>query len=84
MVADRARDNREIYRISVLLSQLCERFHRARHANGNPAFDQAEIVEIKQKLEHCREERDKLRILHAAATAMLDEACEAFGINPDV
>ena len=38
VLADRARNNQEIYRVSVLLSQLCERYHKARKEDGRPVL----------------------------------------------
>ena len=33
ILTDRARHNPEIYRVSVLIGQLCERYHRSRREN---------------------------------------------------
>ena len=36
VLTDRARHNPEVYRVSVLLGQLCERYQRARKKEGRP------------------------------------------------
>lgn len=88
VLADRARHNKEIYQVSVLLAQLCERYHRARSGgraldcNGNvegPVFLGTQLAQIKGTLEQCEMENDKLHALAAASQAMLDEAWLAFG-----
>ena len=50
VLADRARHNQEIYRCSVLLAQLCERYHRARKEAGRPVFGRPELAQIEGTL----------------------------------
>jgi hypothetical protein len=84
ILADRARHNAEIYRVSVLLAQLCERYHRARIEDGMPVFHATELAQIKGTLEQCEQELGKLHALAASAQSMLDEAWSAFGFKvPD-
>src|SRR5262249_14733584 len=80
ILADRARHNAEIFRVQVLVSQLCERFHRARKEDGKPVFGQAELGQIRGTLDQAELELQKLHMLAAASTAMLDEAWNAFGL----
>jgi hypothetical protein len=79
VLADRARHNPEIYRVSVLLAQLSERYHRVRKENGKAVFFTTELAQIKGTLEQCELELQKLHMLASAANAMLDEAWQAFG-----
>jgi hypothetical protein len=79
VLADRARNNAEIFRLAVLLAQLAERYHGARKENGTPVFYMTERAQIKGTLEQCELELQKLHMLAAAADAMLSEAWEAFG-----
>jgi len=79
VLADRARHNAEIYRVQVLVSQLCERFHRARKEDGKPVFGQPELGQVKGTLEQAELELQKLHMLAAASATMLDEAWQAFG-----
>ncbi|HKI21333.1 MAG TPA: hypothetical protein VKA15_25795, partial [Isosphaeraceae bacterium] len=78
ILADRARHNAEIFRVQVLVSQLCERFHRARKEEGRPIFGAPERAQVKGTLEQAELELQKLHMLAAAAAAMLDEAWQAF------
>ena len=83
VLADRARHNAELYRVQVLVSQLCERFHRARKEDGRPIFGGPEIGQIRGTLEQAELELQKLHMLAAASAAMLDEAWSAFGLSHD-
>ncbi len=78
VLADRARHNAEIYRVQVLISQLCERYHTARKENGRPVFGQPELAQVRGTLEQAELEHQKLHMLAAASAAMLDEAWKAF------
>lgn len=78
ILADRARNNKEIYRVSVLLAQLCERYHRARKEDGRPVLPFQEIGQVRGTLQECEAECAKLHALAASAAAMLDEAWAAF------
>ena len=79
ILADRARNNAEIYRLAVLLAQLSERYHRARREDGKPVFYMTDLAQIKGTLEQCELELQKLHMLAASAHVMLDEAWQAFG-----
>jgi hypothetical protein len=74
VLADRARNNPEIYRCAVLLAQLCERYHKAPKENGKPVFDVQECYQIKGALGQVELELEKLHMLAATADAMLAEA----------
>ena len=79
VLADRARHNQEIYRISVLLAQLCERYHKARRdEDGRPAIGPHELKQIHGTLEQAEQECAKLHALAAASAEMIDEAYTAF------
>jgi hypothetical protein len=82
VLADRARNNPEIYRVSVLLAQLCERYHKARKEDGKPVFGVVERGQVQATLGQCELELQKLHMLSAAAEAMLAEAYEAFNFSP--
>lgn len=79
VLADRARNNPEIFRIAVLLAQLSDRYHAARRENGEPVFGRLELAQVKGTLEQCEHELQKLHMLAAAADAMLADAWQAFG-----
>jgi hypothetical protein len=78
VLADRARHNPEIYRVQVLIAQLCERFHKARKENGRPVFGKPELAQVRGTLEQAELELQKLHMLAAASAAMLDETWKAF------
>jgi hypothetical protein len=78
----RARNNREIYRVSGLLGQLCERYHRAPKEGGRAVVVPAELAQIQGTLGQCELELQKLHALAAASQAMVDEAHRAFGLEP--
>lgn len=80
VLADRARTNAEIYRVAVLCSQLAGRYHGAPKENGVPKFSAASLAQIRGTLDQCRLEHQKLQIITAATSEMIDDACEAFGI----
>jgi hypothetical protein len=83
VLTDRARHNAEIHRVSVLLGQLCERYHRLpKDEDGQVLVFPVELAQIKGTLTQCEEESAKLHALAASAQAMLDEAYHAFGIEP--
>ncbi len=82
VLADRARHNPEIHRASVLLSQLCERCHRARKEDGRPVLPIPEQAQVRGTLEQVEQECAKLHALAAAAAVMLDEAWTAFNMPP--
>jgi hypothetical protein len=81
VLADRARHNQEIHRCSVLLSQLCERYHRARTEDGRPVFGGAELAQIVGTLGQVEQECAKLHLLAGTAAEMLREASEAFNVS---
>jgi hypothetical protein len=78
VLADRARNNQEIYRVSVLLAQLCERWHKARKEDGRPVMPAHEIAQVKGTLQQAEQECAKLHALAATAATMIDEAYQAF------
>jgi hypothetical protein len=80
VLLDRARNNQEIYRVSVLLSQLCERYHKARREDGRPVLPPTELAQIHGTLLQANQECAKLHALAAAAAEMIDEAYAAFEI----
>lgn len=80
-LADLARHNKEIYRISILLNQLCERYHKARKENGEPVFGAVDLSAIKSTLFMCEQELEKLHMLAAAADEMLEHAYGAFNVD---
>jgi hypothetical protein len=79
VLADRARNNSEIYRVAVLLAQLSVRYHQARHENDKPILFATELAQVKGTLEQCELELQKLHMLAASADAMLADAWDAFG-----
>jgi len=84
VLADRARHNAEIFRVQVLVSQLCERFHKARKEDGRPVFGIPELAQVKGTLEQAELEVQKLHMMAAASQEMLNEAWAAFGLKlPD-
>ncbi len=82
VLADRARHNQEIYRVSVLLSQLCERYHKARKEDGRPVFPRTELEQIRGTLQQADQECAKLHALASTAADMIDEAFQAFDLEP--
>lgn len=81
VLADRARNNQEIYRVSVLLSQLCERYHKARKEDGRPVLPMMELAQVRGTLLQTDQECAKLHALAASAADMIDEAYRAFEID---
>ena len=81
VLADRARNNQEIYRVSVLLAQLCERYHKARKEDGRPVLAQTEMAQVRGTLQQAEQECAKLHALAATAATMIDEAYAAFGTD---
>ena len=81
VLTDRARHNPEVYRVSVLLGQLCERYHRAPKEGGRAVVPPAELAQIRGTLGQCEQELEKLHALAAASQAMVDEAHGAFGLE---
>jgi hypothetical protein len=81
VLADRARNNQEIYRVSVLLSQLCERYHKARKEDGRPVLPMTELAQVRGTLQQAEQECAKLHALAASAAGMLDEAWQAFELE---
>ncbi len=78
VLADRARNNQEIYRVSVLLAQLCERYHKARKEDGRPMLPAPELAQVRGTLLQAEQECSKLHALAATAATMIDEAYAAF------
>ena len=63
VLADRARNNQEIYRVSVLLAQLCERYHKARKEDGRPVLPRPELDQVRGTLHQAEQECAKLHAL---------------------
>ena len=82
VLTDRARNNPEVYRASVLLGQLCERYHRLPKEGGRAVIFPAELAQIRGTLGQCELELGKLHALAAASQAMVNEAHRAFGLEP--
>jgi hypothetical protein len=78
VLADRARNNPEIYRVSVLLAQLSERYHKARRENDRPVLSPPELGQVRGTLQQAEQECAKLHALAAAAAEMIDDAYSAF------
>jgi hypothetical protein len=84
VLTDRARLNAELHRISALLGQLCDRYHRAPKDGGTAVLPPAELAQVRGTIGQCEQEMEKLHALAGAAQAMIDEASEAFGLDiPD-
>jgi hypothetical protein len=81
VLARQAAHNPEIYQCSVLLGQLCERWHKSRKEHGKPVLGRLEINQIEGTLGQAEDKCKKLHMLAGAAAAMIDEAYEAFGIT---
>jgi hypothetical protein len=81
VLIDRARNNQELYRVSVLLSQLCDRYHKARKENGQPVLPPPELDQIRGTLLQAEQECSKLHALAASAADMIDEAYAAFRLG---
>jgi hypothetical protein len=79
VLADKARNNAEIYRVAVLLAQLSDRYHRARKEDGSAVLGRIELAQVKGTLDQCEQELQKLHMLAAASDAMLADAWRAFG-----
>jgi len=85
VLTHRGRTNSEIHRVSVLLGQMCERYHRlGRTADGELMIQPGERAQVAATLGQADEESAKLHALAAAAQAMIDEAYAAYGIEPPV
>ena len=82
ILTDRARHNQEMYRVSVLVGQLCERYYRTPKDGGRAIVFPAELAQIQGTLGQCEQELEKLHVLAAAAQAIVDEAHRAFGLAP--
>ena len=78
VLADRARNNQEVYRVSVLLAQLSERYHKARKEDGRPVLAMTELAQVRGTLLQAEQECAKLHALAATAAIMIDEAYGAF------
>ena len=74
VLLDRARNNSEIYRVSVLLAQLCKKWHKVKKdENGNPIFNVSELAQIQGTIHQTQQESAKLHALASAAQEMIDE-----------
>jgi hypothetical protein len=81
ILASKAKHNPEIHRVSVLLAQLCDRYHKQRKEDGEPVFYPIDILSIKATLGVAEQELQKLHMLAGSADAMLTEAYGAFNID---
>jgi hypothetical protein len=81
ILADRARHNSELYRVSTLLAQLCERYHKARKEDGRPVLHPPELAQVLGTLQQCDQECAKLHAVAATAAEMIDEAYSAFDLS---
>lgn len=79
IIVDRAKDNKEIWRINTLLSQLCEAYQSMRK-KGQPVPNDQEKIAANRTLNEARKDADRLHVLAATADAMIGEACEAYEI----
>lgn len=82
ILADRARRNVEIHRVSTLLGQLAERYQTAPKEGGRAVLYLTELAQAKGTLGQCDQEVEKLHMLAAAAQSMVDEGYRAFGLDP--
>jgi hypothetical protein len=82
ILTDQARHNQEMYRVSVLVGQLCERYYRTPKDGGRAIVFPAELAQIQGTLGQCEHELEKLHVLAAAAQMIIDEAYQAFGLAP--
>lgn len=80
LLADRAKHNAEIHKVSILLGQLCERWHKARKEDGRPVVGSVDLAQIVASLTHAEQECSKLHALAGAAALMIDEARAAWGL----
>ena len=82
VLIDRARNNQEIYRVSVLLSQLCDQYHkRPKAEDGTSIMTPSELSQVRGTIHQIEQEVAKLHALAAAAAEMADGARGAFGIE---
>jgi hypothetical protein len=79
-LTDQARHSKEIYGISVLLAQLCERYHRLKAGDDSRPIPARDLAEVRGTLSLCELDADKLHALAAASHTMLDEAYLEFGL----
>jgi hypothetical protein len=76
-----AKYNKEIHHLSVLLGQLCERWHKAGKYGVQPIFGALELTHIKAILAEGEKDLQKLHLIAAASEMMLGEAYRAFGVD---
>lgn len=83
VLTDRARVNQEIHRVSILVAQLCDQYHKTPGAtDGTPRLRPIDIPAIRGTLGQCEMELEKLHALAAAAAVIIDEAHRAYGLEP--
>ncbi len=82
ILTDRTRHNAEGHKVSALLAQLCDRYHKARKEDGHPVLYPTELAQVEACLGQCERESEKLHALAATAQAMIDEARAAFRLEP--
>src|SRR5262249_31646550 len=83
ILTDRARHNPECHRITTLLGQLAELYHKSpKDDTGGARVALPMLNQVRGTLGQAEDEASKLHALAAAAEAMLNEAHAAFGLVP--
>lgn len=82
VLTDRARHNTEIYRVSTLMAQVSERYHKSPKDDGGiPHIVGMHRPEVRDTLLQCEQELQKLHVLAAAVQSMIDDASKACEIQ---
>lgn len=82
IIVDRAKDNKEIWRINTLLTQLCEAYHRMRKERPAAIPGPTEKASAMATLAEARRDLDRLHVLAATSEMMITEAYGAFDLTP--
>ncbi len=82
VLTDRARHNPEIHRITVLVAQVCERYHRLPKEHYIAMAPPPELAAVRSTLAVAESEMAKLHVLAASAQAMIDDGYAAYGMAP--
>ena len=80
VLVDKSRSNDELFAITQLLNQMCERYHKARKEDGIAILNPPEFAQVKATLAEAQKFSSRLHALAAASADMMDEAWKAFGI----
>lgn len=83
-VVDRMQKSEEIRKFNTILAQLCERYHRYRKEEGVPVVSISDLPAIRATLTEAYRWRDSLIAGASGLDQALDEAYEAFAIDPPV